>query len=258
MKKQSTKKKMIPTPFLKYFLENIRRLRMFYNFIAEDYPKKLQAYTRIILKLEGKKVEPTEEEKKERLVTLELSRKEANFLRRLMKDVRKDYQLLLPFIRSQILIFAVSLFEYYIKDIIEYICLRKPSMLKAKDKNITYDKLLSFKSIEEIHSYIVEKESFSLGYLSYEELSGYFKKKCKIDFSGSGIPKDDLIEIFLIRNVLLHNKGIVNRTFLEKLGSGRCKLGQVVEIDEKTLRKSLELVKKQVEYIDNCVIRKFK
>jgi hypothetical protein len=250
------RKRPVHTPFYGNFIENMMRLRSFHSFILQTYPEHFKALDEVVLKLEGKYV-PTEEDKKERTFELKLTTKEASLLRKIMKKTRQRLVSLPQFVRNQMLIFAVAYFEYYIKDLIECVCLRNPSMLRSRDKSITYDKLLSLQSLEEIHRYIIEKESISLGYLSYEELSDYFRKKCKIDFSLSGIRKNDLVEIFLVRNVLLHNKGLVNRTFVEKLRNTRYKLGKKVSVGEKTLERYLSLIVKQAEYIDSCFVNKF-
>ena len=175
-----------------------------------------------------------------------------------MEKTQKDYYHLLPFFRSQILIFGVSLFEYYIKDVVEDIYLRKSDVFKTMSKSVTYEKLLTFSDLNELHKYIIEKECHSLGYMSYEELSNYFLKLFKIDFSKSGIRQEDLVETFATRNVLVHNRGIVNRSFLQKVKKKRYKLGNKIEVTEKIMLKSLDSIEKHLKYIDSCVVKKFK
>jgi len=242
------------TQFFAVFMENIHRLRMFYGYAKRDFSETMKHLQEIIRKLEGERIEPPPDEK---VYEVEFSEEQLDTLKTIMKKVREDYGLLLPFMRNQILIFAVSLFEYYIKDLVEHVCLRNMDILKSQNKSITYDRLLSFENLNGLHKYLIEKESYSLGYMSYEEVSDYFLRKFKIDFSKSGIKEEDLVETFSIRNILIHNKGIVNRTFLEKVRNEKYKLGQKTDIDEGVLENSLTLIEKQVSYIDSCVIMKY-
>jgi len=209
----------------------------------------------LVLKLEGKKVE--EKIPPEELVSIELTQEQVDLLKKIMRKTTEDYKLLLPFLRNQILIFAVASFEFYIKDVVKFIYLKNIHILKDKARNIVYDKLLTFKNLDEVREYVIEKECYSIGYMRYEELANYFLRKFQINFSGSRIKKRDMVKIFLMRNLLIHNKGLVNRTFLDKVKNTKYKLGDPIEINEKILKKSMNLLLKQVEYIDSCVVKKF-
>lgn len=250
------------TSFYKVFSENIHRLILFYDFSKKSYSKTKKEFERIILKFEktlkGEKVELTPEEKRQELISVELTKQQIGLLNKIMKETKRDYGKLLPFFRSQILIFSVALFEYYIKDVTEFLLLKNVNILKTKEKEISYEKILSFSSVDEIQKYLVEKESFALGYMSYEEIADYFLRKFQIDFHQSDLSKMDLVEIFLLRNILLHNKGIVNRTFLQKIKHRKYRLGKKIQINEKTMKQTLDLIKKQVTYIDSIVISKYK
>lgn len=204
------------SPYLKNFLDNIRRLTIFNNLTELDYVTRDRINLKLMRKFQrfnGGKVTLTGVDKRD----IEISEEEAKFLRDVTRQAAEDYRQLLPFLKSQILIFTVSLFEFYVKDILEYMYRRNISCLRTKDKTLEYDKLLSFNNMNELVDYVIEKESFAIGFLSYDELTNYLFKKWKINLDKTEITRESIEEIFLIRNLLVHNRGRVNRTFLQKL-----------------------------------------
>lgn len=253
---ESTKGKARFTKSFIIFRENITRLMFFYKFSKRDYEITSKRLRNLISKLEGKKVE-AEEVPVGEVMTIEFTKKELDLVKRAMKKTKKDYELILPFIRSQILIFGVTSFECYIKDVVKFIYSKNINILKIKSKSVAYDKLLSFKDLDDIHGYLIEKECHSLGYMSYDELADYFLKKLQVDFSGSGVNKEGIIEILSMRNVLIHNRGVVNRAFLESTRTRKYKLGDEIKIDEKIVENSLGLLMKQAKYIDSRVSKKY-
>jgi hypothetical protein len=255
MEKKDADAKPVQYSFLKNFLTNINRLDTFYTFLQMDYEKrhkgniqltkKLEKFYGGILKVKGRKD------------GIEISESEAELIRKIIKENTENYQQLLPFFRSQMLIFIVSLFEFYVKDAIEYMYSKNINSLKTKDKSIDYEKLLSFSNMDEILHYIVEKESFSIGFLSYDDLTNYLIKKWKINLNDTEILRESIEEIFQIRNILVHNRGKVNRTFLQKVTNATYKIDDSVEITDITLLNAVTLLTVQVRFLDLCVLKKY-
>lgn len=242
------------TPCFEVFKENIYRLRIFYGLSKENYEVTMKTVENVIKKLKGEEVEEPIHEK---TYSISLTEEQVRLLEKVMAEVRENYLLYLPFARSQILIFAVSLSEFYVNDLFRYIFEKNVNILKSEKKTITYEKLLSFKDLGEIYDYIVEKECYVMGYMSYEELSDYFHDRFQVDFSNSDVNQEDLIEVFAVRNLLIHNRGVVNRAFLRKVKKEKYELGASVSVDEGFLNTALSMISKQVSCIDSWAIDKF-
>ena len=150
------------------------------------------------------------------------------------------------------LIYMVSLFEYYICDIIKYIYSKKIYLLKTGKKELDYETILSFNTMEELNEHIIEKERETIGYKSYEDIKKYFMNRFKIDFTKLK-NENSINPIFVTRNIIVHNRGVVNEKFLLRVHNSGYKLGDVVKINEEYLDKALRLLRSLNFYIDSCV-----
>ncbi len=58
-----------------------------------------------------------------------------------------------------------------------------------------------------------------LSYKSIRDQADYYRERFGIAIEDSGIPFGDLVELRAIRNILIHNNGIINHIFLEQVKS---------------------------------------
>lgn len=156
-----------------------------------------------------------------------------------------------PFLLSQIFIFSKSLFDFYIKDLIRNIYLENKDILEKTDKKLTYERIFSFTSLDELYEYVIDRECEKVGYLSYEELCEYLTKKLCLNLFNVEDLKDDMIEICELRNILVHNKGIMNEKFIKKVRKDRYSQGQKIEIDRDLMIRSINMIHEVVTRLDS-------
>ena len=102
----------------------------------------------------------------------------------------------------------------------------------------------------------MDKELNELKYERVEDWFAYFEKLAKL-----GYPTADevqrLAEIKAARDILVHNKGIVNAIYLSKAGNhARFKDGERLEVPEQYHRASWETIKQVVRELSNAAVKK--
>lgn len=114
---------------------------------------------------------------------------------------------------SMMYIKTVDNFQNYFKEILSEIVIARPEILKSKDTE-KLDFILSFNSREDMIKAIAEKKINSLFYLGINDIKKYFSDKLNVE-----IFKDKEYDINLIvkqRNLAVHNRGIINKDFMQE------------------------------------------
>jgi hypothetical protein len=137
----------------------------------------------------------------------------------------------------------VSLFEDFVFDLLRLWLSAHPAGIPNKDKKpVDLATIIDAVDKDAILGFVIDRE---LNALRYERPTAWFRylnDRVKL-----GYPTDEqierLAEIKASRDILIHNRGIVNETYLQKgAGRARYKLGQRLEISEPYLRETWILI----------------
>ena len=99
-----------------------------------------------------------------------------------------------------------SYVEVFLADITKEAFRRRPELL-PKDKQLRFSELLSCEGRRELIEMMIEKETLSLFYGSFETIGGYLKEKLSLPWS----KKQKIVEAPLIRNCIIHNDAVVDQ-----------------------------------------------
>jgi hypothetical protein len=137
---------------------------------------------------------------------------------------------------KQLLINYCSLFEGFILSVLMKLYLSKPEKILAQDNKskseqvVTYETLLKYDTLGQI---IIDKIQEKVGKLTYESICTAINK-IKLFYKGFNLDETLLgkvSDIYTIRNIIVHNKGVVNEEFLKRIVNNKgYKLGDIVEI----------------------------
>ena len=149
---------------------------------------------------------------------------------------------------------SVSLFEDFFFDLLRHWLAASPESLSKKQ--VEFSRVLDAPDRATIVLEVVDKELNELKYKRVADWFAYLDKRIKL-----GCPTSDeigqLAEIKASRDILVHNKGIANATYLEKAGSrARYKAGERLEVPEQYHRESWEIIRKVVQDVSSAVINK--
>jgi hypothetical protein len=137
----------------------------------------------------------------------------------------------------------VSLFEDFIFELLRLWLSAHPAGIPNKDKKpVDLATIIDAVDKDAILGFVIDRE---LNALRYERPTAWFRylnDRVKL-----GCPTDEQVErvaeIKAARDILIHNRGIVNETYLQKsAGRARYRLGQRLEISEPYLREIWVLI----------------
>jgi hypothetical protein len=148
----------------------------------------------------------------------------------------------------------VSLFEQFVFEFVRLWLTDFPGSLS--DKELKFRTVLESPAKDEIVAAVVQKEVHGLAYQRVADWFSYLEKLAKL-----GCPNQDeierLAEIKASRDVLVHNDGIANSTYVDKsTGCARFADGDRLEIPEHYHRESWELIKQVVAAVADAAIKK--
>jgi hypothetical protein len=96
---------------------------------------------------------------------------------------------------------------------------------------VRIDLVLEYDDMADLLDALAERKVSDLSYKSLADLSGYFKEKLGLALTATKGELEHLTLLVEIRNLLVHNRGIVNSIFLSKTKSTKWKLGQHVSFN---------------------------
>lgn len=109
----------------------------------------------------------------------------------------------------------IDAFQRYLTKMLSRIYTERPETLKSSEK-IEVQDVLRFEDMETLISYIAEKRVLELSYKGMPEILEFLKNRhgLKIDCCDSKLAT--AIELIEVRNIVVHNAGIVSALFIKR------------------------------------------
>jgi hypothetical protein len=111
---------------------------------------------------------------------------------------------------------AVNSFQTYLAELLTMIFEAHPGMLKSDKKMVTRQFCIEHHTANDLISALAEQTVHELTYQSLDDLAEFFQKFLHLPLFTR---QEDLRQVLLyvdIRNIITHNRGIVNRFFLQR------------------------------------------
>jgi hypothetical protein len=121
---------------------------------------------------------------------------------------------------------VVDNFQTYLAEILYQIFETKPEIFSGKQ--IPAKWLFDEPDLDSLKRRLIEKNILDLGYKSIDDLVQYFENNHSIEMVNGEFAKIRLSLIIQIRNLIAHNRGVVNSVFVFKTGTKRLSLGDYV------------------------------
>ncbi len=150
----------------------------------------------------------------------------------------------------------VSTFEYFYFDLLGLWLTAYPQSLGKK--MVDFKTVLELPNKDAITQWVVRKALNEVLYDRPTEWFAYLEDKAKL-----GCPSaneiEQIAEAKATRDVLVHNRGTANKTYVSKAGNlARYQDGNKIELPEKYHRETWELIRKVVSDVANAAIAKAK
>jgi hypothetical protein len=149
-------------------------------------------------------------------------------------------------------IYVVALFDSYILDMIKFSLLKRSEViLSLSKKELKYEEIFKFNNMQDLQSYVVDKEIINLGYGSTRDKFEFMEKNLKINFDEYVTHIEKLNEIYETRHLWVHNKGIVNQKYIKAISDPKFKPDETRTVTDEYLDDSIETILIISEYLKN-------
>ena len=181
------------------------------------------------------------------------------FIKELGSDMDETCRPLLDMYQEQkavlmpmVFVYLVTIWDAFVFDTVRRILRVHPQLITAnRDAKTEVNKafLWDARSIEDVRNHLIEEMVQDLDY-DRKKLMKCFTDYWGINWEKSGIPLDELVEIRARRDIWVHNKGMVNRQYLDMVGEhASFEEGQVAEIDAQYINDCVDKLKTLALYI---------
>lgn len=152
------------------------------------------------------------------------------------------------------LIYVVTLMEAFTKEYLVHLFSQKPALLKSS-KSITYEEVLSFDKFSDLNNFLAEKEVEQVSYKNIDQLAEYVNSKLKLEINASISWWNICREANYRRNLIVHNRGIVNKTYMSKIKTAS-PLGTKLKVSPNYLQDATNAIKDYVQFFHNSITEK--
>lgn len=171
----------------------------------------------------------------------------------LTKFLRKRRQVLLEMFLGRL----VDNFQVFLVDLVRMVLHAKPAMLSTRQQTLTLEELLKYDRIEELVHDIIERRVNALTYEGFGELRSWCAER-GLQIEVPAAHSDAVIELIATRNVIAHNRGVVDERYLRTVQNPRFGLGEVRKLEVDDLLSALALLHRIVAETDQCAAEKFR
>lgn len=177
---------------------------------------------------------------------LEIPIEKINVLNKLIqKHVELDD--LYYFLSNNLLVSIASNYDVLLNKIL-YKVLFEKKMYGLFEKNISLKEALSYSTHEDLISACIEETLSELMRKSHKEQIKWIEKSFKVDIINSFQEWKSIYTFFAMRNIMVHNDGIVNNEFLENLRKNG------IACDKYTLGTKIEFSPEEFSKYIRCII----
>jgi hypothetical protein len=169
-----------------------------------------------------------------------------------VKELRKQRHLLLQMVLSR----GVDNFLTYVSELLALVFRMRPETLRSGEM-VQLNEVLRHDSINELVNALADRRVSRLAYLGMRELSDDLAGKLDLRLFEGDADLERAVEVIEIRNLIAHNRGVVNETFLRRLPRSDARDGDLVALEVDRVMSELKFLTERVFDIDQRAVSKF-
>lgn len=170
----------------------------------------------------------------------------------LTKFLRKNRQVLLEMFLARL----VDNFQTYLVDLVRQVLHAKPAMLSTRQQTLTLEELLRYDRIEDLVHDIIERRVNALTYEGFVELQSWCAER-GLEVQVLQADRDAVVELIATRNVIAHNRGLVDEKYMKTAPKARFSPGDVRTLEVDDLLGASALLHRVVAETDRLAAEKF-
>lgn len=154
-----------------------------------------------------------------------------------------------PLLFQMVFMRAVDSFLTYLSEMLAEIFRLRPETLRSGEM-VRLDFVLQHSIFEDLISALADREVERLSYQGMRELSGELEKRIGFKLFEQSHDLDRAIGIIEMRNLIAHNRAIINRRFLSRVSKSKFVIGDKLVIEAEVFVDDLRFLERSAEDID--------
>jgi hypothetical protein len=150
----------------------------------------------------------------------------------------------------------VDHFEIYLTQILYRIFRERPETLRTSDQ-LKYADILECSNMDDLLHLLAEKKTIGLAYSGYVGIRQFLEKSLGLPLSRNSKMEHVITEAIEVRNIIVHNKGLVNRSFQQRTGRTDLPIGILFPLDASYCNRANVYLIDLAEEIDAAVCAHF-
>ena len=151
---------------------------------------------------------------------------------------------------------SVDIFLTYLTELLGLIYKTRPEALRSNEK-LSYEEILSCQNFDELVHVMIEERVDSLSYKGFSKLHNDIQEKLGLVLFETNVGFSKANLIVELRNVFVHNRGMISRRFQERVPNHPAQIGeQIIPVPVEMLGHSIFLLDSVMD-IDARAIAKF-
>lgn len=171
---------------------------------------------------------------------------------RLTTFLRSKRQVLLEVFLARL----VDNFQTYLVDLVRAVLHAKPAMLSTRQQTLTLEELLKYDRIEDLVHDVIERRVNALAYEGFNELQSWCAER-GLEIQAAQKDRDAVVELIAARNVIAHNRSVVDEKYMRTTPTGRFSPGEVRKLEVDDFFGALTLLHRVVSETDHRAAEKF-
>lgn len=151
---------------------------------------------------------------------------------------------------------AMDSYLVYLSELLSMIFRAKPETLRSSEQ-VTLDFVLSQSSRAELIAALIDKKVNQLSYQGMRDLSTFLSKRLNFDLFKDKRSLEHAILLVEMRNIIVHARGIVNNTFVQRVSKPPVEVGERISLSIFDLKNHMRFLSESVSEIEERAHRKF-
>ena len=144
----------------------------------------------------------------------------------------------------------------YFKEILSEVIIKNPNTLKSKETE-KLDFILKFDSMNDLRVALSEKKIESLFYSGIDKIEAFFGDRLGIKLFKAEEDKKEFNQAVKNRNIIVHNRGKVNKEYLKDFPDTSFKLGDYLKYSYEDISRINILLLNFIAFLDYEIAQKF-
>ncbi|HEY8724212.1 MAG TPA: hypothetical protein VIL92_10195 [Gaiellaceae bacterium] len=132
-----------------------------------------------------------------------------------------------------------------------------PPGRQAETEAVSLDVILQHATMEDLLNTVVERRVENLAYKGMGELADYLGQRLGFDLFASDDQRHMAVLVVEVRNIITHNRAVVNDTFVRRVKESPWAVGQRIELDFQTHSGFMAFLESTAADIDRRAIEKW-